>query len=97
MTNVIFLGGMSKSQKKKAAAAKKKAAAVDSEITRELEKTHISTTGKHLETSYMRLAITIPPFREQQSNGTFFILLSFPFSTPFPPLTQICKHLSSSN
>lgn len=38
-------GGMSKSQKKKAAAAKKKAAAVDSEITRELEKTHISSAG----------------------------------------------------
>lgn len=34
---------MSKSQKKKAAAAKKKAAAVDAEITKVLEGTHISS------------------------------------------------------
>lgn len=41
-------GGMSKSQKKKAAAAKKKAAAVDAEISKAMEDTHISnnTTGK---------------------------------------------------
>lgn len=40
MTNILFSGGMSKSQKKKS--AKKKAAAADTEINKMLENTHVS-------------------------------------------------------
>lgn len=50
---------MSKSQKKKAAAAKKKAAAVDAEITRVLESTHISNKATGAELFISLVVITV--------------------------------------
>lgn len=80
MTNIIFSGGMSKSQKKKSA---KKKAAADAEINKMLENTHVSNNRTGMVDIFI---ITVPFLLHLFKSTSQFIALQVKI-----PLMLPCK------